>query len=312
MLVRSSLWPGWWSSLSRTRVSLRFSLAEVLNIGHNNYIMWYQLYLQFGRWHSHVSVFKCNFAHFSRHHSPFSRWMRQLLPPRGASGRHAPGLATEFLRYTGGARHARLDGPPCRWWSTPQKPGWGAEWKPLCLRAQLHRAWPPGERFCISFFWLSRRWKFDERIWTLDIACDIIFIIYWLFLTIAYSRIFHDFFWLEAFSFHLVPLWGLLEAWEGKAQRSKAGPEQNFHHEMLKKLALHLAAQPGLVKSMDSQEFYGRRSFWWEEMSTTNRPWDDQHSPIMNDGSPASFLRMRRFPDAGEFVGLFGRHRQKV
>lgn len=25
----------------------------------------------------------------------------------------------------------------------------------------------------------------------------------------------------------------------------KAGPEQNFHHEMLKKLALHLAAQPG-------------------------------------------------------------------
>lgn len=38
---------------------------------------------------------------------------------------------------------------------------------------------------------------------------------------------------------------GLLEAWEGKARRSKAGPEQNFHHEMLKKLALHLAAQPG-------------------------------------------------------------------
>eukprot|EP00435_Cladocopium_sp_Y103_P028321 s2134_g7.t1 len=37
---------------------------------------------------------------------------------------------------------------------------------------------------------------------------------------------------------------GLLEAWEGKARRSKAG-EQNFHHEMLKKLALHLAAQPG-------------------------------------------------------------------
>lgn len=38
---------------------------------------------------------------------------------------------------------------------------------------------------------------------------------------------------------------GLLEAWEGKARRSKAAPEQNFHHEMLKKLALHLAAQPG-------------------------------------------------------------------
>ena len=51
--------------------------------------------------------------------------------------------------------------------------------------------------------------------------------------------------WVKMLCFHFVPLWGLLEAWEGKARRSKAAPEQNFHHEMLKKLALHLAAQPG-------------------------------------------------------------------
>lgn len=40
---------------------------------------------------------------------------------------------------------------------------------------------------------------------------------------------------------------GLLEAWEGKSKKDRRfGPsEQSFHHEMLRKLALHLAAQPG-------------------------------------------------------------------
>ena len=40
---------------------------------------------------------------------------------------------------------------------------------------------------------------------------------------------------------------GLLEAWEGKGRRSSrcSNSSPNFHDEMLKKLALHLAAQPG-------------------------------------------------------------------
>ena len=84
----------------------------------------------------------------------------------------------------------------------------------------------------VVFVWLSIEYNIY------DVCIKYIFFMCLLLLT-------YVFFWVKILSFHFVPLWGLLEAWEGKARRSKAAPEQNFHHEMLKKLALHLAAQPG-------------------------------------------------------------------
>ena len=81
--------------------------------------------------------------------------------------------------------------------------------------------------------------------------------------------------WVKILSFHFVPLWGLLEAWEGKARRSKAAPEQNFHHEMLKKLAF----APGSATRRRAPEafldFCDDLSGGDEQLSTTNQAWDD-------------------------------------
>lgn len=97
---------------------------------------------------------------------------------------------------------------------------------------------------------------------------------------------------------------GLLEAWEGKARRSKAAPEQNFHHEMLKKLALHLAAQPGEPTAAQMpipqvQQVY---------MPVAPQPGPVQPVPVFAPNHAPNHAPPQRSPAAPR-MGLFQDHR---